>query len=424
MLTDSPRPREGNSNGEAARLGRRILSLADRLAKHSETTDGLTCTFMTPAHRATAAELRMLMTDAGMMVDEDVVGNVIGRYRAAGDDAATLIIGSHYDTVRNAGKYDGRLGILAGIVVVEELRRQNATLSFNVEVVGFSEEEGIRFSIPFIGSAAMAGRFDQAILNQRDGEGYSLGEVLRQTGGDVASIAAIRRPSPLLGYVEVHIEQGPVLLHEGLPLGVVSAIAGLERHRIKIRGVAGHAGTVPMSLRHDAAAAAAEIIALVEQRCLSAAGLMGTVGQLQVPGGAINVIPALCELSLDIRAGEKRVLTSAVADVLTGIEAIATRRGVTIETEKLVETTPTPCSPRLQKSLATALAQQGIAVRHLVSGAGHDAIMFDGLTDIGMLFVRCGNGGVSHSPLETITAEDAELAVRVLLDLLINLESG
>lgn len=424
MLTNSPRLRDGNSNGEAAKLGRRILSLADRLAKHSETTDELTCTFMTPAHRATAAELRMLMIDAGMMVDEDVVGNVIGRYRTGADNAATLIIGSHYDTVRNAGKYDGRLGILAGVVVVEELRRRKATLSFNVEVVGFSEEEGIRFSIPFIGSAAMAGRFDQAILNQRDAEGYSLGEVLRQTGGDAASIAAIRRPSPLLGYVEVHIEQGPVLLHEGLPLGVVSAIAGLERHRIKIRGVAGHAGTVPMSLRRDAAAAAAEIIALVEQRCLSAPGLMGTVGQLHVPGGAINVIPALCELSLDIRAGEKQALTSAVADVLTGIEAIAARRGVTVETEKLLETTPTPCSPRLQKALAAALAQRGVAVRHLVSGAGHDAIMFDGLTDIGMLFVRCGNGGVSHSPLETITAEDADLAVRVLLDLLINLESG
>jgi acetylornithine deacetylase/succinyl-diaminopimelate desuccinylase-like protein len=178
-----------------------------------------------------------------------------------------------------------------------------------------------------------------------------------------------------------------------------------------------------MSLRHDAAAAAAEIIALVEQRCSSAPGLMGTVGQLRVPDGAINVIPALCELSLDIRAGEKLALASAVADVLTGIETIATRRGVTVEVEKLVETAPTPCSLRLQKALATSVARQGVAVRHLVSGAGHDAIMFDGLTDIGMLFVRCGNGGVSHSPLEAITAEDAELAVRALLDVLINLES-
>jgi allantoate deiminase/N-carbamoyl-L-amino-acid hydrolase len=378
---------------------------------------------MTPAHRATAAELRTLMIDAGMIVHEDVVGNVIGHYPAAHDSAPTLIVASHYDTVRNAGKYDGRLGILVGIVVVEELRRRKATLSFHVDVVAFSEEEGIRFSIPFIGSAAMAGRFDQTSLNQRDAEGYSLSEVLRQSGGDAGSIATISRPSPLLGYVEVHIEQGPVLLHEGLPLGVVSAIAGLERYSVKIRGVAGHAGTVPMSLRHDAAAAAAEIIALVEQRCSSAPGLMGTVGQLRVPDGAINVIPALCELSLDIRAGEKLALASAVADVLTGIETIATRRGVTVEVEKLVETAPTPCSLRLQKALATSVARQGVAVRHLVSGAGHDAIMFDGLTDIGMLFVRCGNGGVSHSPLEAITAEDAELAVRALLDVLINLES-
>jgi allantoate deiminase/N-carbamoyl-L-amino-acid hydrolase len=378
---------------------------------------------MTPAHRATAAELRTLMIDAGMIVHEDVVGNVIGHYPAAHDSAPTLIVASHYDTVRNAGKYDGRLGILVGIVVVEELRRRKATLSFHVDVVAFSEEEGIRFSIPFIGSAAMAGRFDQTSLNQRDAEGYSLSEVLRQSGGDAGSIATISRPSPLLGYVEVHIEQGPVLLHEGLPLGVVSAIAGLERYSVKIRGVAGHAGTVPMSLRHDAAAAAAEIIALVEQRCSSAPGLMGTVGQLRVPDGAINVIPALCELSLDIRAGEKLALASAVADVLTGIGTIATRRGVTVEVEKLVETAPTPCSLRLQKALATSVARQGVAVRHLVSGAGHDAIMFDGLTDIGMLFVRCGNGGVSHSPLEAITAEDAELAVRALLDVLINLES-
>lgn len=423
MLTNSPRLRDQNSNGEAGKLGCRILSLADRLSKHSETADGLTCTFMTPAHRATAAELRTLMIDAGMIMHEDVVGNVIGRYPAVHDNAPTLIIASHYDTVRNAGKYDGRLGILAGIVVVEELRRRKATLSFHVDVVAFSEEEGIRFSIPFIGSAAMAGRFDQAVLNQRDAEGHSLGEVLRQTGGDAGSIAAIRRPSPLLGYVEVHIEQGPVLLHEGLPLGVVSAIAGLERYRVKIRGVAGHAGTVPMRLRHDAASAAAEIIALVEQCCSSGPGLMGTVGQLQVPDGAINVIPALCELSLDIRAGEKLTLTSTVADVLTGIRAIAVRRGVTVEVEKLIETAPTPCSPRLQKALATSVARQGVAVRHLVSGAGHDAIMFDGLTDIGMLFVRCGNGGVSHSPLETITSEDAELAVRALLDLLINFES-
>jgi allantoate deiminase/N-carbamoyl-L-amino-acid hydrolase len=378
---------------------------------------------MTPAHRATAAELRTLMIDAGMIVHEDVVGNVIGHYPAAHDSAPTLIVASHYDTVRNAGKYDGRLGILVGIVVVEELRRRKATLSFHVDVVAFSEEEGIRFSIPFIGSAAMAGRFDQTSLNQRDAEGYSLSEVLRQSGGDAGSIATISRPSPLLGYVEVHIEQGPVLLHEGLPLGVVSAIAGLERYSVKIRGVAGHAGTVPMSLRHDAAAAAAEIIALVEQRCSSAPGLMGTVGQLRVPDGAINVIPALCELSLDIRAGEKLALASAVADVLTGIGTIAMRRGVTVEVEKLVETAPTPCSLRLQKALATSVARQGVAVRHLVSGAGHDAIMFDGLTDIGMLFVRCGNGGVSHSPLEAITAEDAELAVRALLDVLINLES-
>lgn len=424
MLTDSPRPRDGNSNGEAAKLGARILSLADRLAKHSETSDGLTCTFMTPAHRAAAGALRMLMTDAGMIVHEDVVGNVVGRYRAAREDAATLIIASHYDTVRNAGKYDGRLGILAGIVAVEELRRRGTTLPFHVDVIGFSEEEGIRFSVPFMGSAALAGRFDRSILTRRDAQGCSLGDVLRQRGGDAFSIAAIRPPAPLLGYLEIHIEQGPVLLQEGLPLGVVSAIAGLERHRLKIRGVAGHAGTVPMGLRHDAAAAAAEIVALVERRCAAVPDVVGTVGQLQVPDGAINVIPAVCELSLDIRASERHGLACAVADIFKGIDEIAARRGVSVEAEQLLSTAPTPCSPHLQTALAEATVRQGLAVRRLFSGAGHDAVMFDNLTDIGMLFVRCGNGGVSHSPLETITAEDADYAVRVLLDLLVNSEIG
>ncbi len=422
MLTHSPLNRDRTSNGATGSFGTRILDLADRLARISETTDGLTCTFMTPAHRATAAELCTLMTQAGMIARVDPVGNVVGRYCAATADAPALMIASHYDTVRDAGKYDGRLGILVGIVAVEELRRRQPILPFHLDVVGFSEEEGVRFSVPYIGSAAIAGRFDATILGRRDAEGHKLADVLRESGGDSTTIAALACREKLVGYVEVHIEQGPVLLHEGLPVGVVTAIAGLTRYRLTVRGVAGHAGTVPMNLRHDAAAAAAEIVSLVERRCAQSPGLVGTVGQLHVPDGAINVIPGRCELSLDIRAGDKAMLADAVDDVMRGIDAIAARRGVTIETEKLVEIPPALCSPRLQQALAAAVAGQRLAVRHLLSGAGHDAVMFDGLTDIGMLFVRCGNGGISHSPLETITPEDADIAARVLMDFVINFD--
>jgi beta-ureidopropionase / N-carbamoyl-L-amino-acid hydrolase len=352
----------------------------------------------------------------------DVVGNVVGRYPSARPDAGVLIVGSHYDTVRNAGKYDGRLGILTGIVAVEELRRRDIALPFHLDVVGFSEEEGVRFSAPYLGSAAMAGRFDPDMLERRDATGQSLADVLLERGGTAKAIAALALRDKLVGYVEVHIEQGPVLLHENLPVGVVTAIAGFARRRVTVRGVAGHAGAVPMSLRHDAAAAAAEVVSMVERRCSQVAGLRGTVGQLQVPGGAINVIPAMCELSLDIRSDNAGDLEKALDDITGGIEAIAERRGVSVVIEKVAGLPPVLCTPRLQDALGCAVAREGISVRSLVSGPGHDAVMFDGVTDVGMLFVRCGNGGISHSPLETITASDADMGVRILLDFLANYE--
>ena len=422
MLTNSPQGQDASSIAAAggSALGGRILTLADRLARFSESANGLTCTFMSPAHRAAAAELFKWMTAAGMTAHIDVVGNVVGRYPSARGDAGTLIVGSHYDTVRNAGKYDGRLGILAGVVAVEELRRRNVALPFHLDVVGFSEEEGVRFSAPYLGSAAMARRFDPDILKRRDATGQSLADVLLERGGTAKAIATLACRDQLVGYVEVHIEQGPVLLHENLPVGVVSAIAGFARRRVMVRGAGGHAGAVPMSLRHDAAAAAAEIVSMVEQRCSQVPGLMGTVGQLQVPAGAINVIPALCELSLDVRSDNVNELEKALSDIATGIEAVAARRGVSVEIEKVAELPPVLCTPRLRDALGRAVVRQGLAIRSLVSGPGHDAVMFDGVTDVGMLFVRCGNGGISHSPLETITAEDAEVGVRVLLDFLTN----
>jgi len=411
--------------GERDAFGRRIIELAARLAQWSETPDGLTCTYLTPAHRAAAADLRELMLAAGMTVEIDGVGNVVGRYAAADAAAKTLIVGSHYDTVLNAGSYDGRLGILAGIVAVEELNRSGRRLPFNLDVIGFAEEEGVRFSAHYIGSSAIAGSFDMRVLQRRDAGGQSVADVIHKAGFDPEAIPSLaRRPQDLLGYVEVHIEQGPVLLQEGLPLGIVTSIAGTVRYSVTITGQVGHAGTVPMALRRDAAAAAAEIVLFVERRCAAAPTLVGTVGRLSVPGGAINVIPGRCEMSLDIRAADDATRDAAAADVLAEIGDIAGRRKVTIDVKDIQRGPAAPCSPALQEKFTAALQRAGIRPRHLPSGAGHDAVSFSGVTDIGMLFVRCGNGGISHSPLETITAADADVAVRVLLDVLLNFEAG
>jgi hydantoinase/carbamoylase family amidase len=239
----------------------------------------------------------------------------------------------------------------------------------------------------------------------------------------LAAIRALaRQPKKLRGYLEVHIEQGPVLLQRGLPLGIVTSIDGSGRFRVTVRGVAGHAGTVPMALRHDAAAAAAEMVLAVEQRCAAGSTLVGTVGQIAVPHGAINVIPGACEFSIDIRAGDDVTRDAAIDDVFAAVGRIAKRRGVTADIMEIGRHGAVPCAPPMQSALAAAVASAGIAPFHLPSGAGHDAAMFGGVTDIGMLFVRCGNGGISHSPLETVTAEDADLAARVLLDVLVNLD--
>ena len=415
----SGNPKQSSGSAAAGTFGPRIIALADQLAKLSEAPDNLTCTYLTDAHRVTAAQLRDWIRAAGMSAEIDAVGNVVGRYAASSADAKTLIVASHYDTVRNAGKYDGRLGILTPLVVVEHLNRAGRRLPFHLDVIAFSEEEGVRFGTAYIGSAALAGRFDRSVLERRDPSGVSVGELIRASGGDPDAIPALaRRPQDLLGYLEIHIEQGPVLLHENLPVGIVTAIAGGSRYLLTITGTSGHAGTTPMTTRHDAAAAAAEIVLFVERRCATAPGLVGTVGQLAVPDGAINVIPGKCELSIDIRADELPKRDAAIANVFAEIERIGKRRSVTIKTTEMQRTPVVPCSPRLQRLLADCITRAGLRPHYLPSGAGHDGILFDGITDVGMLFVRCGNGGVSHSPLESITADDADIAARLLLDVL------
>ena len=414
-----------NNNPDEASLpnfGAKILDMARELAQWTELPEGLMCTYFSPAHKAAAAQLRGWMAAAGMKAEIDPVGNVIGHYSSDAVDAKTLIVGSHYDTVADAGQFDGRLGILTATVVVEHLHRIRRKLPFHVEVIAFSEEEGVRFSAPYLGSGAIAGRFDESALARRDSDDISLATVLRKDGVDLETIQKLaRQPETLRGYLEVHIEQGPVLLQKDLPVGIVTSITGSARYRIGVQGAAGHAGTVPMPLRRDAAAAAAEIVLAVERRCRAGANLVGTVGQLTVPHGVINVIPGSCELSLDIRSVDDGTRSAATHDIMAAIEEIAGRRRVTASIKELARHAATPCAPAMQSAFAQAIAKAGIEPFYLPSGAGHDAEQFAGVTDVGMLFVRCGNGGISHSPLETVTAADADAGARVLLDVLLNL---
>ena len=408
-------------------LGAQIMAMHEGLAKHSDERDALTCTYLRPAHIATAQQIRDFMLAAGLDVESDAVGNVVGRWRCGDAQAKTLITGSHYDTVINGGQYDGRLGILLPIAVAQHLRQTGAALHCDLEIVAFAEEEGVRFKSTFLGSSAIAGSFDFSVLDNLDGDGISMRDAMRVTGHDPARIGEIARdPKRLAGYVEVHIEQGPVLLDAGRALGVVTSIAGSVRSVVTITGLGGHSGTVPMGLRRDAAAAGAEIVLAVEKHCSTAHGLVGTVGKLDVPHGAINVIPGRCELSIDIRAGDDRVRDAALAKVLAEIEQIAARRKVKIDVQRVLQAAGVPCAPALQQQFADAITRVGgdASPLHLPSGAGHDAMKVAAITPIGMLFVRCGNGGISHNPAETMTAADAEVAARVFADFLLHFKSS
>jgi len=400
--------------------GRTVLERALALARHSDSPEHYTRTLFTPAHRAAARQLAEWMRAAGMAVRVDAIGNVIGRYEAAeaaGSNA--ILLGSHFDSVRNGGKYDGVLGILVPIACIAELHARGERLPHAVEVIAFSDEEGARFQTSFLSSRALTGRFDPSVLARRDADGVSLEAAMREVGLDPAAFESARiDPEGVAAYVEVHIEQGPVLLREGLALGIVTTIAGGTRHTLRVRGEAGHAGTVPMAMRHDALAAAAEMVLAVEGRCAARGSLVGTVGILRVKDGTGNVIPGDVELSVDIRAAEDAVREAAERDVFGQLEAIARRRGVSLERTRTHHVQAVPCSPRLQDLLAGSVRRVGVEPRRLPSGAGHDAMIMAAICDVGMLFVRCGAGGVSHNPAETVTAEDCGLAVEALLDFL------
>jgi allantoate deiminase/N-carbamoyl-L-amino-acid hydrolase len=404
-------------------LGAQVLQWAEQLAGHSDQPNALTVAYLTRAHQTAAAEIAGWMIEAGMQVEIDAVGNVVGRYPSPAQEARSLITGSHFDTVRNGGKYDGRLGILLPIAVVKTLREHGISLPFHLDVIAFAEEEGLRYRTGFLASSALIGAFDPAWLDAVDEDGVSMRDAMRAAGlpATEASIAALRRdPARTLGYVEIHIEQGPVLLERGLPLGIVTSIAGGVRLSAVVDGVASHAGTTPMTMRHDALAAAAEMALAVESRCTQAPTLVGTVGIMSVPNGAANVVPGRCEFSVDIRAADDATRDSAVEDVLRVCDAIARRRGVNLTLRQTMRVPCAPCAPALRDQLAASVERMGITPFHLASGAGHDAMMMARLTSAGMLFVRCGNGGISHNPHETVAAEDIDLAGLVFLDFLRN----
>jgi allantoate deiminase len=390
------------------------MARCDILGAISEEPDRLTRPFAGEAMRLAHEQVMAWMREGGMTVRRDNVGNLRGRYEGAASGGPTMLLGSHLDSVRDAGKYDGPLGVVVAIAAVHRLHDAGRRLPFAMEVIAFADEEGMRFSSTYIGSRALAGTFDTADLERTDDGGATMAEAIHAFGGDPARIGedAWREGKPL-GYCEVHIEQGPVLESRGLPVGIVSAIAGQARYRITFTGEAGHAGTVPMRARRDALAAAAELVLAVEADAGSHDGLVATVGQLTVQPGAANVIPGEVILTLDIRHPDDKVRLERTRHLLERAQEIAARRNVRVASILLGENPSVPCAPRLTTLLARAVEELSVPVLHLASGAGHDVVPMSALTDVGMLFVRC-KGGISHNPAESVEAADVAVAIEVL----------
>jgi allantoate deiminase len=397
-------------------LGDEIVSRINQLGAISETSEHLVRIFLSPEHRIAADLLMSWMKDAGMAAHLDAIGNVCGRYEGDRPGLPCLMLGSHYDTVRDAGKWDGPLGVITAIACVAELNRRGVRLPFAIEVVGFADEEGVRFSSTLLGSRAIAGTFDDGVLDARDADGLTMREAMQRFGLDPDRIGtAARKRGDLHAYVELHIEQGPVLEQQNLPIGVVTAISGATRLAATLTGMAGHAGTVPMALRRDALAGAAECIVAVEQFCkVDAAGLVGTVGIINAMPGATNVIPGRVAFTLDIRAPADDHRKQAVAAIVQRIEAIAKQRDLSLQIDVTHENRSVPCAPWLKAQLAKAVAAEGCGAFELPSGAGHDGMAMVAISDIAMLFVRC-RGGISHNPAEHVEPADADAGARVLL---------
>ena len=397
--------------------GNQVWDWQEDLARHSDPgfaeRGELTVTYLTEAHQACAQDIMQNMRDCGMdEVHIDAVGNVVGRYHPATVGARYLLTGSHYDTVRNGGKYDGRLGIFVPLACVQALQQAGRRLPFGIEVVAFAEEEGQRFKATFLSASALTGSFDEAWLAQCDADGISMRSAMQQAGLDPAQIASIRRdPQHYLGFVEVHIEQGPVLNELNMPLGVVTSINASVRFTGSVMGTASHAGTTPMNRRRDAAVAVAELALFMEQRAARDGDSVATIGQLHVPAGSVNVVPGRCDFSLDMRAPSNAQRDALCADVVAQLESICARRGLGFTLNESMRASAAPSDAALQGRWEAAVAKLGLPVHRMPSGAGHDAMKMHDLLPQAMLFVRGENSGISHNPLESSTSHDMQLAV-------------
>lgn len=402
-------------------LGNEVWDWQERLAQHSDPgyaeKGQLTVTYLTDAHRACAQRISHWMRECGFdEVEIDAVGNVVGRYKAAPEyeakGAKTLLTGSHYDTVRNGGKYDGRLGIFVPMACVQELHRQGKRLPFSIEVVGFSEEEGQRYKATFLGSGALVGDFKQEWLDQKDADGITLREAMQHAGLCIDDIPKLERdPAKYLGFIEVHIEQGPVLNELDIPLGIVTSINGSARYVCEMIGMASHAGTTPMNRRRDAAAGVAELALYIEKRAAQDGDSVATIGQLNVPSGSVNVVPGRCQFSLDLRAPTNEQRDAMIKDIMAELAAIAERRGLRYTTELSMKAAAAPSAPEWQKRWENAVSDLGVPLFRMPSGAGHDAMKLHEIMPQAMLFVRGLNAGISHNPLESSTSDDMQLSV-------------
>ena len=393
----------------------RTWDRCEALALCSETPAALTRVYLSEQQRAANMLVLAWMHEAGLTARIDAIGNIVGRYEGLQPGLPCLMLGSHLDTVRDAGKYVGMLGVVAAIECVHALNASGTRLPIAVEVVGFADEEGVRFSATLLGSRAIAGTFDATTLEKTDRDGISMRDAMVHFGLDPSNIAqAARRRDEVAAYVELHIEQGPVLEAEGLAVGVVTAINGANRFVVEIHGMAGHAGTVPMQLRRDALAAAAECVLAIESLARTTADLVATVGQIEAFPGATNVIPGRVKLTIDVRSPRDEERVRASATIRQTVEKCCALRNLAVSITPTHESKTAACTPWLMAQLGEAIAAEHIPVRALPSGAGHDGMAMIALTDIAMLFVRC-KGGISHNPAEAITLADIAVSTRVLL---------
>ena len=400
----------------------RIWDHCEELAHCSEQQHALTRIFLSKEQAAASQLVLHWMREAGMHARIDAIGNVVGRYEGDKPDLPCLMLGSHLDTVRDAGKYDGPLGVVSAIECVRVLNAAGRRLPFAIDVVGFSDEEGVRFGATLLGSRAVAGTFDPAALDTKDRTGMSMREALEQAGLDAAAIgSAARKREEILAYAELHIEQGPVLEAEGLAVGTVTAINGFSRRRFAVKGFAGHAGTVPMRLRQDALTAAAECVLAVERIGRGAPDLVATVGRIEAFPGAINVIPGEVQFTLDIRAPRNLLREQALADIAAEVTRLCQARGLTVEMETLQDNPVAASASWMMEQMDAAIAAEGMAVFRLPSGAGHDGMAIAAIAPIVMLFVRCEKG-ISHNPAECVTLADVDAGVRVLLRFIENFQ--